>query len=62
MLCDLSVLAIEKADPEVIKKKIHAQPNCALNLSCWYRGFVFAIFQGTTAYKIESEHTRGYRK
>ena len=26
------------------------------------RGFVLALFQSTLAYKIDSEHTRGYKK
>ena len=30
------------------------------NLCC--RGFILALFQGTTANKIDSEHTRDYKR
>ena len=30
------------------------------NTKLYCRGFVLALFQSTTAFKIDSEHTRGY--
>ena len=32
------------------------------NTKLWCRGFVLALFQSTTAYKIDSEHTIDYTK
>ena len=32
------------------------------NTKLCYRGFVLALFQSTTAYKTDSEHTQDYTK
>ena len=47
----------------------HMEPGCTAHMGpiwiAWKlccRGFVLALFQSTTAYKIDSEHTRDYMK